>query len=157
MHAVPGGALRRAHELSRVDQSVIRQPKPCRGGLAGWQKRVVVDHIEKHLGEQACLLKLAELADLSLQHFCRAFKQSFGIPPHQYQVQQRMEAAKLLLADRATWVTDIALTLGYAQTSSFSCAFRKMTGWTSTVYRRVFKGPDAPTYSAAMHAPSLAC
>ncbi|HTV31041.1 MAG TPA: helix-turn-helix domain-containing protein, partial [Xanthobacteraceae bacterium] len=70
---------------------------------------------------------------------------------------RRMEAAKLLLADRTTSVTDIALTLGYAQTSTFSCAFRKMTGWTPTVYRRVFVGPDALTYSTAMHAPSLAC
>jgi AraC family transcriptional regulator len=146
-----------AHELSRVDQSVVRQPEPCRGGLAGWQKRVVIDHIAKHLGEQICLLKLAELAELSLHHFCRAFKQSFGIPPHQYQVQRRMEAAKLLLVDRATSVTDIALTLGYAQISSFSCAFRKMTGWTPTVYRRVFKGPNALTYANAMHAPSSAC
>jgi AraC family transcriptional regulator len=58
-----------------------------------------------------------------------------------------MEAAMLLLADRATSVTDIALTLGYAQTSSFSCAFRKMTGWTPTGYRRVFKGADALTYA----------
>jgi len=146
-----------AHELSRVDQSVVHQPEPRRGGLAGWQKRVVVDHIEKHLGKQVCLLTLAELAELSVHHFCRAFKQSFGIPPHQYHVQRRMEAAKLLLADRTTSVTDIALTLGYAQTSSFSCAFRKMTGWTPTVYRRVFVGPDALTYSTAMHAPSLAC
>jgi AraC family transcriptional regulator len=143
-----------AHEISHVDQNVARQADPSRGGLAGWQKRVLVDHIEKHLGEQVCLLKLAELTELSLHHFCRAFKQSFGIPPHQYQVQRRMEAAKLLLADRATSVTDIALTLGYAQTSSFSCAFRKITGWTPTVYRREFKGPDVLTYSTVLRAPS---
>jgi len=44
-----------------------------------------------------------------------------------------------LLADRTVSVTDIALSLGYAQTSSFSNAFRKTTGWTPTVYRREFK------------------
>jgi AraC-like DNA-binding protein len=85
-----------------------------------------------------CLLKLAELACLSLHHLCRAFKQSLGMPAHQYQVQRRMEAAKLLLADRANSVTDIALSLGYAQTNSFSNAFRKTTGWTPTLYRREF-------------------
>jgi AraC family transcriptional regulator len=128
-----------AHELSRVDQEVLREPAVSRGGLASWQKRAVADYIEAHLGEQISLLKLAELTRLSLHHFCRAFKQSFGIPAHQYQVQRRMEVAKLLLADRTTSVTDVALSLGYAQTSSFSSAFRKTTGWTPTVYRREFE------------------
>jgi AraC family transcriptional regulator len=128
-----------AHELSRVDQEVLREPAVSRGGLASWQKRAVADYVEAHLGEQISLLKLAELARLSLHHFCRAFKQSFGIPAHQYQVQRRMEVAKLLLADRSTSVTDVALSLGYAQTSSFSSAFRKTTGWTPTVYRREFE------------------
>lgn len=128
-----------AHELSRVDEEFIREPTVIRGGLASWQKRAVVGHIEEHLGEQVCLLTLAELSKLSLHHFCRAFKQSFGIPAHQYQVQRRMEVAKLLLADRTMSITDIALSLGYAQTSSFSSAFRKTTGWTPTVFRREFE------------------
>jgi AraC family transcriptional regulator len=128
-----------AHELSRLESDVTHEPTVSRGGLAGWQKRAVVDHIEEHLGKQVCLLTLAELARLSLHHFCRAFKQSFGVPPHQYQVQRRMEVAKLLLANPATSVTDVALNMGYAQTSSFSTAFRKITGWSPSVYRREFK------------------
>jgi AraC family transcriptional regulator len=125
------------HELSCVGETIVRPPA-VKGGLASWQKRVVVDYIEEHLGEQICLPRLAELARLSLHHFCRAFKQSFGIPAHQYQVNRRMEIAKLLLADPAASVTDVALSLGYAQTSSFSSAFRKTTGWTPSLYRREF-------------------
>jgi AraC family transcriptional regulator len=128
-----------AHELSRLSRDAVGGPAVYRGGLASWQKRAVVDYIEEHLSEQVSLVKLAELARLSLHHFCRAFKQSFGIPAHQYQVQRRMEVAKLLLADRTKSVTDIALSLGYAQTGSFGNAFRKTTGWTPTVYRREFK------------------
>ncbi len=127
------------HELSRVNKEAIGEPDPSRGGLAGWQERALVHYIEEHLSEPFCLLKLAELAGLSLHHFCRAFKQSFGTPAHQYQVQRRMEVAKALLADRTTSVTDIALSLGYAQTSSLSSAFRKTTGWTPSAYRRQFK------------------
>ncbi|CCE10676.1 hypothetical protein BRAS3843_520192 [Bradyrhizobium sp. STM 3843] len=129
-----------AHELSGPSQALAREPvRVSRGGLASWQRRVVVEYIEEHLGEQVCLVKLAALVRLSLHHFCRAFKQSFGVPAYQYQVQRRMEAAKLQLADRAISITDIALSLGYAQTSSFSSAFRKTTGWTPTDYRREFE------------------
>ena len=128
-----------AYELSCVNDKAIRVPKVNRGGLASWQKRAVVGYIEEHLGKRVSLSKLAELVRLSQHHFCRAFKQSFGIPPHQYQVQRRMEVAKSLLANRANSVTDIALGLGYAQPSSFTSSFRKATGWTPTVYRREFQ------------------
>ena len=126
-----------AYELSRIGQNA-GEPAVSRGGLASWQRRAVVDYIEEHLGEEVALLTLAQLARLSVHHFCRAFKQSFGLPAHRYQVQRRVEVAKLLLAGRTMSITDIALSLGYAQTSSFSSAFRKMTGWTPTVYRREF-------------------
>ncbi|MGX9430943.1 helix-turn-helix domain-containing protein [Bradyrhizobium sp. LeoA1S1] len=128
-----------AHELSRSLGDIVRDAPVSRGGLASWQKRTVVGYIEEHLCEQIRLLTLARLARLSQHHFCRAFKQSFGVPPHQYHVQQRMERAKILLADRTASVTDIGLTLGYSQTSSFSAAFRKTTGWAPSEYRRAFK------------------
>ena len=125
-----------AVELSRCDDNAARDTTLNRGGLAGWQKRAVLGYIEEHLGEQVCLSTLAQLARQSHHHFCRAFKQSFGVPPHQYHVQRRIEQAKLLLADRSISITDIGFTLGYSQTSSFSVAFRKNTGWTPSEYRR---------------------
>ena len=128
-----------AIELSRCDDNAARDTALNRGGLASWQKRAVVGYIEEHLGEQICLVQLAQLARLSQHHFCRAFKKSFGVPPHQYHVQRRIEQAKLLLADRSISITDIGFTLGYSQTSSFSVAFRKTTGWTPSEYRREFK------------------
>ena len=128
-----------AIELSRCDDNAARHTALNRGGLACWQKRAVVGYIEEHLGEQICLGTLAHLARLSQHHFCRAFKQSFGIPPHQYHIQKRIEQAKLLLADRSISITDIGFTLGYSQTSSFSVTFRKITGWTPSEYRREFK------------------
>jgi AraC family transcriptional regulator len=128
-----------ALELSRVDDSGVRDPSVNRGGLASWQKRIVASYIEERLSEQIPLVALAALVRLSQHHFCRAFKQSFGLPPHQYHVHRRIERAKVLLAEDAASVTDVGLTLGYAQTSSFSVAFRKITGWTPSEYRRQFK------------------
>ena len=125
-----------SHELSKHNQDLSAQIN--RGGLAGWQKRAVIEYVEQHVGSQACLRKMAALTQLSVHHFCRAFKRSFGIPPYQYQVERRMELAKSLLADQTIPITEISLRLGYGQTSSFSSAFRKMTGWTPTAFRREF-------------------
>jgi AraC family transcriptional regulator len=81
-------------------------------------------------------LSLAQLAQLSPYHFSRAFKQSFGMPPHQYLTSRRIERAKSLLAERKLSVTEIGFDVGFSETSSFIAAFRKVTGETPTEYRR---------------------
>lgn len=100
--------------------------------------RIVTQHIEEHLSEQISLLTLADLARLSQSHFSRAFKQSFSVPPHEYHIQRRIEKAKALLAEREASVTDVGFALGYSHTSSFSVAFRKVTGRSPTEFRRDF-------------------
>jgi AraC family transcriptional regulator len=125
-----------AHELSRSGRELARTSPTSRGGLASWQRRAVIGYMEEHLDERVSLITLARLARLSQHHFCRAFKQSFGTPPQGYLLQRRIERAKVLLADRANSITDVALTLGYAFNSSFTLAFRKITGQSPSEFRR---------------------
>jgi len=125
-----------AHELVRVYAGPPPVEAPARGGLAAWKQRVVTAYIEDHLAEPISIATLAQLAGLSPYYFCRAFKQSLGVPPLRYHNQRRMERAKLLLAKPASSVTDIGLTVGYSETSSFTAAFHKTTGLTPTAYRR---------------------
>jgi AraC family transcriptional regulator len=125
-----------AHELLRMQGNLRRRRPPTRGSLAVWQQRTVATYIEEHLAEAIPLHALAKLVDLSPYYFCRAFKQSFGIPPHRYHVNRRIERAKTLMAEREPSVTDVALEVGFSETSSFSAAFRHTTGTTPTEYRR---------------------
>jgi AraC family transcriptional regulator len=125
-----------AHELVRLNVGAPRIEAPVRGGLAAWQQRTVTTYIEEHLAEQISLASLAQLVRLSPYYFCRAFKQSFGMPPHRYHSSRRIEYAKTLLAKPASSVTDIGLTVGFSETSSFTAAFHKTTGLTPTAYRR---------------------
>ena len=126
-----------AHELMRVNAGGSRiESAPARGGLAGWQQRLVTAYIEEHLAEQIPLKTLARLVRLSPYYFCRAFKQSFGMPPHRYHNARRIELAKMLLGERTPSVTEIGLRLGFSDTSSFSTAFRKAIGLTPTAYHR---------------------
>jgi AraC family transcriptional regulator len=124
------------HEIIRLSQGKPRVQPQARGGLAAWQERTVVAYIEDHLAETISLATLAGLVDLSTFYFCRAFKQSFGMPPHRYHTMRRIERAKVLLATPSPSITDIGFTLGYSQTSTFSAAFRKATGQTPTSYHR---------------------
>jgi AraC family transcriptional regulator len=126
------------HELMRLNDKVSRAEAPVRGGLAPWQQRIVTAYLEEHLSEQVPVAKLARLARLSTFHFCRAFKQSFGLPPHRYHTNQRIEQAKVMLAARKHSVTEVGLTLGYSETSSFTAVFRKITGQTPSSYHRNF-------------------
>jgi len=126
------------HELFRLNRDVARVDPPVQGGLAPWQQRTVAAYIEEHLAEPISLATLAALVRLSPHHFCRAFKKSFGVPPHRYHNGRRMERAKSLLVKRGSSVTDTGLTIGFSETSSFSAAFRRETGLTPTEYRRNF-------------------
>lgn len=138
-----------AYELLNLDAEGAQQDGPAKGGLAPWQQREVTAYIEKHLAEPIRLATLAQLAKLSPYHFCRAFKQSLGLPPHQYHSQRRIEQAKHLLARTASSVTEIALSLGYSETSSFTSSFHKTTGLTPTGYRRSFAAVEAPEEARA--------
>jgi AraC family transcriptional regulator len=126
-----------AHELIRLHRGPTIMPT-LRGGLAGWQKRKVADYIEDHLGEDISLRDIATIANLSPFHFARAFKQSFGEPPHRYHMTRRMERAKALLESPARSVTQIGATLGFSETSAFTNAFRRAVGTTPSDYRRQF-------------------
>jgi len=89
-----------AHELARSRPGGAEKKPTIRGGLASWQQRTVTSYIEQHLATPITLATLAELAGLSTYHFCRAFKQSFGVPPHRYHTRKRIEQAKMMLAKR---------------------------------------------------------
>jgi AraC family transcriptional regulator len=128
-------ALVLSHELAQFKaQPAAREI--VRGGLAAWQQRIVTKYIAEHLAEHIPLATLADMTKLSTFYFCRAFKQSLGVPPHRYHMQLRAERAKELLAERKFSVTEIGFKLGFSDTSSFTTAFRRVTGQTPTGYLR---------------------
>lgn len=111
------------------------QARHHRSGLGASRRRLIIEHIEKHLDEELRLGNLAKLANLSRHHFCRAFKVTFGMPPGRYITERRIDRAKGLLRDSRRSITEIALDLGFASHSHFTDAFRKITGITPSRYR----------------------
>jgi AraC family transcriptional regulator len=130
-----GRALLLVDWLLRLHQS-LRTVAPRAGGLSSRHLRRVCDFIVDHCAEDICLDDLAELTGLTGKHFARAFKQSTGLPPHQYLILQRIEAAKTRLMTGKASLADIAVACGFADQSHFTAAFRKAVGVPPGTWRR---------------------
>ena len=105
------------------------------GGLPIYQLNQVLDYIDAELAEGIKLADLAKLLNMSPFHFGRMFKQSMGISPHQYVIQQRLERAKHLLKHSDRAIIDIALECGFNSHSNLSKQFRKVMGMTPKTFR----------------------
>ncbi len=78
---------------------------------------------------------LARHARLSLSHFKKRFKSETGLSPRQFILRDKIEAAKRVLCDHDTSVTNLALDLGFVSSQYFATVFKRITGLTPSDYR----------------------
>jgi AraC family transcriptional regulator len=98
--------------------------------------QAVTDYIEAHLDAELTLDDLAAVARLSPYHFARLFKNSTGLPPHQYVISRRVERAKELLRDEGGLpLADVATEVGFANQSHFTRHFKRLVGVTPKRFR----------------------
>jgi len=131
-----------AHELldhMMLNQVGLRDGLRLKGGLAPHVRRRLVEFIELNLAEPLSLGQLAGMCALSEYHFARMFRESFGLPPHQYLLARRMNRARHLLRTTRLAFGDIALDCGFASASHFSNRFRHAIGATPGEYRLAFQ------------------
>lgn len=138
-------SLRRAaeilQELGEAPTTAIKEE--VRGGLAPWQVRTVTRHIEAHLDQAIRNEDLATLVRLNPSHFGRAFRNSFGEPPHEYVMRRRVERAQRLMLSSDAPLSEIALDCGLADQAHLSRLFRRIVGETPRAWRRARSGAPA--------------
>lgn len=111
-------------------------PKVYQGGLAPWQRRRATELLHQHLDGELRLSTLANECGLSVSHFARAFKISFGVPVHRYLISRRLESAKTLLLHSSSQLADIALQVGFSDQATFTRAFAALVGEAPGRWRR---------------------
>ena len=140
---------------SAIPASVGRRGRQiARGGLASWQARRLTAYMDAHLGERIRIEDLAALLSLSVGHFCRAFKCTFGVSAHDYLTRRRIEVAQGLMLTTCDPLGAIALNCGMSDQSHFSRWFRRIVGETPHQWRRTRRGaledqatPPKPAFS----------
>lgn len=117
-------------------ESVPDGLQPWKYRLRQWQKSKTLTLIESNLHRQITLSELAVHCRLSVSHFGRAFKQSFGCAPYKFMLNMRMERARELLMESNAPLSQIALQCGMCDQSHLNRAFRETFGKSPGRFRR---------------------
>jgi AraC-like DNA-binding protein len=124
-----------AHLVQRYAQATPRRGS-ARGGLAAWQRRHITEVLQASLRSDVRLADLARACDLSVSHFARSFKASFGITCHRWVTERRIERAQDLLAHTALPLAEIATHAGFADHATFTRTFHRVVGMPPGQWRR---------------------
>ncbi len=125
MHFAGEGEKRRAPHTQQAAED----------GLPPFQLKKVTAYIKEHYDEQLTIAGLAKVAGMSKYHFGRMFKESTGLPPYQYVIRERVEAAKRLLEETELSVTEVAMRTGFCSQSHLSRTFRDVTAVSPSAFR----------------------
>ncbi len=116
-----------AHLLRRYAPAI---PRRIEGGLPKRRLQRVLDHIYVNISGDLSLGELAGVASVSASHFKVLFKQSVGMPVHQYVIRRRVDFATELLLNEEMAPSEVALAAGFANQSHMARCMRRVIGTT---------------------------
>jgi AraC family transcriptional regulator len=125
-----------ATRLLSAHTGMMSAYQPALGGLAPTVLSRAIERLRSDNDADVSLAALASDAGLSRFHFCRAFKESTRLSPHNWLRRYRLEQAMNMLRDSTNSIAMVAVALGYTSQTAFAAAFRKLTGETPTDWRR---------------------
>lgn len=97
----------------------------------------LVDLVEAQLAGDVSLTRLADEVGLSVHHFVRVFKASFGLTPHRYVQERRLQAAVGALQQRpGRPIAAIAIECGFSSQAHMTDLMRRRLGTTPRAVRQ---------------------
>ena len=116
----------------------VDQYKSCMASVLNEENTVaaVKRYIKEHLAENLSREELADTVYLTSDYLSHLFKKETGYSLTNYIIHERIEKAKLLLAQKSMSIRDVASACGFDNVSYFSKQFRSITGMTPREYRK---------------------
>jgi AraC-like DNA-binding protein len=103
----------------------------------GFRRLCLARELLREVGDASpSIAEVARHAQMSPFYFIRQFEALFGITPHQFRIESRVNLAKQLLAAGQHSVTDVCMEVGFSSLGSFSALFSSRVGEAPSVYRR---------------------
>ena len=90
-----------------------------------------------HLDQKITLDQLVERFGYSATYIKICFKNTYGMPVHQYVRRKRMEQAAVLLLEDCDGILEIAGKVGFENGSKFAKVFKNTFGMTPGKFRRI--------------------
>ncbi|MFC4597543.1 helix-turn-helix domain-containing protein [Cohnella hongkongensis] len=100
-----------------------------------------LDYIDRHLTEPITVVRLAQEAGWSHEHFTRKFVQYTGISPQKAILMRRIDRACQLLVTEGRSISEIAYAVGFQSVHYFYRSFMSVKGVTASRYRQQFSAP----------------
>lgn len=94
------------------------------------------DFIHAHVQQELSLEQISEQAAMSKYHFLRLFRQQFGMTPHQYVLNTRLNRAREALAAGQP-LQDVVYDTGFSDLSHLNRRFKPVFGMTPRQYQQV--------------------
>ncbi len=98
--------------------------------------RGVFNYLRSHCHEEVSMQKMAAMAHMSPNYFCRFFRTVTGNTFTDYVMRLRVDLATEYLAAGQMSMTDIAYAVGFCSHSYFDRVFKRLKGVTPLKYRR---------------------
>ena len=121
--------------LLRTYANNMRQIPSPRGGLSAKSARRVEEYLREHFTERVHVAELAAVAGISPNHFIVRFAKTFGMPPHRYLINLRLDLAEKLLAEGEIAIAEIAYMTGFSDQSHLATTMKRYRGRTPTELR----------------------
>lgn len=124
-----------AHLIQKYG-GIERIERPEKSGLAIWQKQRAIELLRENLDGNIRLGDLAKECGLSVTHFARSFKTTFGISSHQWLIRLRIDRAKDLLNQTQLPLIEVAAQAGFGDQAAFTRTFHRVVGVSPGRWRR---------------------
>lgn len=101
-----------------------------------WQVAELTRSLSRSMEQDLSIAFIAGRCRLSVCHFSRLFKATYGLPLHKFLVNERIKRAQARLVSTTEAIAQIALDSGFADQSSFTRRFTAISGVPPSVWRK---------------------